>query len=136
MFTIVKMWWEERDVLAKDLFISTASAPKEGIRRCCWRQARPMERERGQATEPHPITHSFLAGRVAGKKTPPHWVSLTCPHVPKALVLELIKLTLRHLLQTSRSPGKLIPAHAASNVEDAPIKSACIFSRGVAHIHP
>lgn len=51
--------------------------------------------------------HPLLPGGWGNQgEMPSHWVSLTCPHVPKALVLELIKLTLTHLLQ---SPVKLIP---------------------------
>ncbi len=55
------------------------------------------------------------------QKVPSHWVSLTWPHVPKAPVLELIKLTLTHLLQSSGSPGKLIQSPAASDGEGAHI---------------
>lgn len=127
------MWWNgERCV--KDLFITTALAPKEGIRRSRGRQ----EGERGQGSEPHPVTHSFLAGRVPGKSASSlSFINLTtCAKSPGFRAFGTIKLTVTHLLQTSQSPGKLIPAHAASNVEDAPRKSACISSRGVAHTRP
>ena len=69
------------------------------------------------------------------EKVPSHWVSLTWPHVPKAPVLELIKLTLTHLLQSSGSPGKLIQRPAASNVEGAHMKYAYVCLCAITHTH-
>lgn len=114
-----------------DVELGGTLVPKEGIRLSCWWR-RGGEGERQQASEPHPVTCSFLAGESRGG-APSHRVSLTWPHVPNAAALKWIKLRLAHF---SQSPGKLIRRPAASGVEATPFECAWSHSHAGNHLQP